>query len=269
MTTEEDPRDPATADAVAAGRDFAANWPRFLDRDGLRGARIGIPRAGVHDSVTEEVTRAFDAAVAAIQGAGATVVDPAEIPTIDQINRAFEELVVGDIPVPRAAENMGELMRRLQQAGIERIVIDRGVQVSELMQLVQTVARVEPGKDPTAALGKLPGVRPVLFVGQGKRAGQEGMTQREQSQVLDRFRAGEHNVLVATSVAEEGLLDPREVVLRECGDAVKELRAGVVVKILRWDPPRAARESTANVLLERRPECRVVEVDVDLARASH
>ena len=29
-----------------------------------------------------------------------------------------EDLVVGEIPVPRAAENMGELMRRLQQAGV-------------------------------------------------------------------------------------------------------------------------------------------------------
>ena len=43
-----------------------------------------------------------------------------------------DDLVVGDIPVPRAAETMGELMRRLQQAGIERIVIDRGVQSDEI-----------------------------------------------------------------------------------------------------------------------------------------
>ena len=49
-----------------------------------------------------------------------------------------EDLVVGDIPVPRAAETMGELMRRLQQAGIERIVIDRGVQSDEIVRLVET-----------------------------------------------------------------------------------------------------------------------------------
>lgn len=54
-------------------------------------------------------------------------------------------------------------------------------------------------------LAKLQGVRPVVFVGQQKRGTQEGLTQKEQRAALDRFRAGEHNVLVATSVAEEGL----------------------------------------------------------------
>ena len=69
-----------------------------------------------------------------------------------------DELVVGDIPVPRAAETMGELIRRLQQAGIERIVIDRGVQSDEIMRLVETVSRSDSG-DQTAALSRLPHIR--------------------------------------------------------------------------------------------------------------
>jgi putative nucleotidyltransferase with HDIG domain len=69
-----------------------------------------------------------------------------------------EELVVGDVPVPRAAETMGELMRRLRQLGIERIVIDRGVHDSEIEQLVTVVARAD-GSNATASLASLPHIR--------------------------------------------------------------------------------------------------------------
>jgi Fanconi anemia group M protein len=43
------------------------------------------------------------------------------------------------------------------------------------------------------------------FVGQSDTEGSDGMTQTEQQDVLERFRAGEFEVLVSTSVAEEGL----------------------------------------------------------------
>lgn len=54
-------------------------------------------------------------------------------------------------------------------------------------------------------LAKLPGVRPVLFVGQSKKGDQAGLTQKQQAEIVERFKRGESNVLVATSVAEEGL----------------------------------------------------------------
>jgi putative nucleotidyltransferase with HDIG domain len=68
-----------------------------------------------------------------------------------------DDLVVGDVPVPRAADTMGELMRRLQQAGIERIVIEAGVEHDEITTLVQSVARTDRGS--TTPTPQLPHIR--------------------------------------------------------------------------------------------------------------
>ena len=46
---------------------------------------------------------------------------------------------------------------------------------------------------------------PQRFVGQASRDGSSGMSQKMQLESLDMFRSGEANVLVATSVGEEGL----------------------------------------------------------------
>ena len=48
-------------------------------------------------------------------------------------------------------------------------------------------------------------LRPVRFVGQSSRGSDEGISQKEQEAILQKFRENEFNVLVATSVAEEGL----------------------------------------------------------------
>ncbi|HET7390649.1 MAG TPA: helicase-related protein [Nitrososphaeraceae archaeon] len=49
------------------------------------------------------------------------------------------------------------------------------------------------------------GIKASRFVGQAKRELDIGMSQEEQSAVLESFRNGEFDVLVATSIAEEGL----------------------------------------------------------------
>ncbi len=53
-------------------------------------------------------------------------------------------------------------------------------------------------------LNKMPDVRAKRFVGQAKRQS-KGMSQKEQAQVIKEFEANKINVLIATSVAEEGL----------------------------------------------------------------
>jgi ERCC4-related helicase/ERCC4-type nuclease len=54
-------------------------------------------------------------------------------------------------------------------------------------------------------LATVEGVKPVRFVGQASKLNDKGLTQKRQVEILDAFRAGDFNTLIATSVAEEGL----------------------------------------------------------------
>ncbi len=54
-------------------------------------------------------------------------------------------------------------------------------------------------------LKKLGNVRPVRFVGQTSKDEDKGLSQKQQAEVIKKFKQGNFNVLIATSVAEEGL----------------------------------------------------------------
>ena len=48
-------------------------------------------------------------------------------------------------------------------------------------------------------------IKAVRFVGQSSRQDDEGLSQKKQADILQKFRAGDYNVLIATSVGEEGI----------------------------------------------------------------
>jgi amidase len=85
-----DPHDAATATCMPpANRDYT----RFLKREGLKGARIGVPRAFYYDAATVPGDGRLDGglnaaqkavmadAIAAMRAQGATIVDPANVPS--------------------------------------------------------------------------------------------------------------------------------------------------------------------------------------------
>jgi len=76
-----DPRDPATSGVPLGWQgtgksrpSLPADYTAFVDPNGLAGARLGVTRQGI-DNAPPQVVAAFDNAIAAIQAAGATVVD--------------------------------------------------------------------------------------------------------------------------------------------------------------------------------------------------
>jgi amidase len=86
-----DPNDPATSNCV---RPPGNDYTRFLRADGLRGARIGIPRAFFYDPIAApglaladgglnpERMQVMQDAIAVLKSRGAVIVDPADIPSI-------------------------------------------------------------------------------------------------------------------------------------------------------------------------------------------
>ena len=49
------------------------------------------------------------------------------------------------------------------------------------------------------------GIKSVKFFGQGSRDGEKGLTQAEQKKIIKSFKMGNYDVLISTSVAEEGI----------------------------------------------------------------
>jgi amidase len=85
-----DERDPATPHARGH---IEEDYTRFLDPDGLRGVRMGVPRQR-YTGYSEETDRIFEDALQAMRDAGAEIVDPADIPTAGDMNQpSFQVLL--------------------------------------------------------------------------------------------------------------------------------------------------------------------------------
>lgn len=69
-----DPRDEAT---TASDGNFHTDYTQFLDADGLRGARIGVARSFTF--AEPRILELFDEALAAMEDAGANLVDPTNL----------------------------------------------------------------------------------------------------------------------------------------------------------------------------------------------
>jgi amidase len=85
-----DPRDPQTA--ASAGK-FSTDYTQFLDPHALQGARVGVLRT-FYTGYSVKTDALFETALAAIHGAGATLIDPADLPTINDLLTDDSETIV-------------------------------------------------------------------------------------------------------------------------------------------------------------------------------
>ena len=87
-------------------------------------------------------------------------------------------------------------------------IVEKEIEKNKDMKIIVFNQYRDNAADIKEKLNAINDVKSELFVGQLKK-GETGLSQKEQKAVLDKFRKGEFNVLVATSIGEEGLDVPK------------------------------------------------------------
>ena len=97
MEGERDANDPRTSECTAPPNH---DYTPFLEADALEGVRIGIPRAGIYEArqfpgqarafpgLKPDELASMEAAIGALEAAGAEVVDPADLPSMTATDAA-------------------------------------------------------------------------------------------------------------------------------------------------------------------------------------
>ena len=94
---------------------------------------------------------------------------------------------------------------KIEELGVivdEQLKENRDSKIMVFCQFRETAATI------VRRLEEIDGIRASVFIGQAKRIGAKGtsgLNQREQKSIIEKFRTGEINILVATSIGEEGL----------------------------------------------------------------
>ncbi|MEM4168828.1 MAG: ERCC4 domain-containing protein, partial [Thermoproteota archaeon] len=84
-----------------------------------------------------------------------------------------------------------ELSKKELESGVKRIIVFVSYRIAS--------------KDIEKELSSVEGLKVARLVGQASKIGDRGQSQKEQDEVLFRFKRGDFNILVATQVGEEGL----------------------------------------------------------------
>ena len=112
-------------------------------------------------------------------------------PEIEELEQLTQELILKNVDHPKVEALKQTIKDQLRRNETSRIIVFTHYRIS-----AQNVVEV---------LTDLEMVHPIRFVGQQSKRDDKGISQKRQIEILEKFRDGGYNVLVATSVAEEGL----------------------------------------------------------------
>ena len=131
--------------------------------------------------------------------------------------RSYLSKIESESRQERGGKGAKEMMNRPEYPGIRNIVDNTNVEhpkISRVMSLVSRTISQDDGSKVivftqfretcdllVSKLSSIPGAKVAKLVGQANG----GLKQREQIALLDSFRSGDYNVVVSTSVGEEGL----------------------------------------------------------------
>ncbi|MDB6083016.1 MAG: amidase [Gammaproteobacteria bacterium] len=137
-------RDDADAASVAVGDRFQPDYVRFLDPQGLRGARLGIARRFFADNAPLDAF--LDRCVGLLRDSGAVIVDPADMPMHGAAAAAEQEVLLyefkSDLNVYLARLPQGSPVRSLE----ELIRFNEGHASAELAYFDQELLRQAQAK---------------------------------------------------------------------------------------------------------------------------
>jgi len=113
--------------------------------------------------------------------------------------------LMDDLSMRQAVHHLAGCNGNNPKLGIVKELVEKQVAAAPQSRVIVFTNYRDTAELVTESLKEVPGVKPVRFVGQTSKYKDTGLTQKQQVEILQKFRDGEYNTLVATSVAEEGL----------------------------------------------------------------
>ncbi len=124
-------------------------------------------------------------------------------------SKAARELIRNDkfIEAVRIARKIMEKKNEIENPKLNalRVIIRKELAANKDSRIIVFTHFRETAQMVAETLNEIPSVRAARFVGQANKGEDKGLRQKEQVEIVEKFKEGEYNVLVATSVAEEGL----------------------------------------------------------------